>query len=132
MHPRRYEIGSDGRIVLVGLNADETLEFELLDQSFSADNDLDEFVGQPSAERLLDWLELYHRQYKAMESPLPETSTSFATDPFPPWTSRFDQVSPTRLQPQRMRPATQPRLAIVAMMLTGLVILFVAGVTLII
>jgi hypothetical protein len=132
MHPRRYEIGSDGRIVLVGLSSEETLEFEVLDQSFSVDHDHDEFTGQPPMIRLLHWLELYHKQYQATNRASPETISLFAIAPSPPRAIRFDQVSPTRLQLQRARPVRQSQMKIVAMMLTGIVILFVAGVTLII
>lgn len=130
MAPRRYEIGRDGRIVLVGLNSDETLEFEILDQSISGNNDRDELKGQPSVTRLLDWLELYHRQHKATNKTLLETDSVF--DPSPPRAIRVDQPSLARLRLQRAQAIRRTHLTFVAMALTGIVILFVAGVTLMI
>ena len=56
MHPRRYEIGSDGRIVLVELTSDETLEFEVFEQSIADNGDGDEVKAQPAMEPLLHWL----------------------------------------------------------------------------
>jgi hypothetical protein len=131
--PRRYEIGSDGRIVLVGLNSDETLEFELLDQSISGNNDPDEFTGQQSSvARLLDWLELYHKQHEATNQASLETDPVFANDPSPLRAIQFDQSSPARLRLQRAQAVRRTRVTIVAMALSGIVILFVAGVALII
>jgi hypothetical protein len=132
MHPRRYEIGSDGRIVLVGLSADETLVFELLEQSISSNNDHDEFDGQPSVTRLLDWLELYHKQYKATNRALPETDSAFANDPSPPRAIRLDQPPLTRSRPQSAHAVRRAQVKFVAMALTGMVVLFVAGVALMI
>jgi|SRR3979490_998324 hypothetical protein len=132
MDPRRYEIGSDGRIVLVGLNSDETLEFELLDQSISSNHDPDEFKGRPSVGRLLDWLELCHRQYKATNQALLDGGSVFANDPSPLRAIQFDQPSPARLRLQRAQAVRRTQVTFVAMALTGMVILFVAGVTLMI
>jgi hypothetical protein len=132
MDPRRYEIGRDGRIVLVGLNSDETLEFELLDQSIQSKNDPDEFQGQPSVTRLLDWLELYHRQYKATNQALLEGNSVFANNPSLLRAIPFDQPSPARLRLQRAQAVRRTQVTFVAMALTGIVVLFVAGVALMI
>ena len=131
MHPRRYEIGSDGRVVLTGLNSDETLEFELLDQSISVDDDHEGSTGQPPVGRLLNWLELYHKQYEAANRASLESDTVFAIDPPPPRTVRFDRPSPARSHFQTAPRARPPQLKFVAMVMAGIVILFVAGVTLI-
>jgi hypothetical protein len=82
MHPRRYEIGSDGRIVLVGLTADETLEFEILGQSIADNGDggSDVVKGQPAMEPLLHWLELYHRHYQAANKLSPATDFAIANN----------------------------------------------------
>jgi hypothetical protein len=132
MQPRRYEIGSDGRVVLVGLNSDETLEFERLDQSISDHNDHVQPEGQQSVTELLNWLELYHRHYEAMSKALLETDSVRAIVPSPPHANRFEQSSLGRQRCQREYPARPPQLKFVAMVLTGIFILFVAGVTLII
>jgi hypothetical protein len=130
MDPRRYEIGSDGRIVLVGLNSDETLEFERLDQSISSPNDHIQLEGQQSVTELLNWLELYHRHYEAMNKALLETDSARAIVPSAPHASRFEQSSLGRQRFQH--PARPPQLKFVAMTLAGIFILFVAGVALII
>jgi hypothetical protein len=132
MDPRRYEIGTDGRIVLVGLNSDETLEFELLDQSIASRPDPLELKGQPSMTRLLDWLELYHRQHLATNKTLREAVDVVANDVSPPRVVRVEQPSPARLRLQRAHAVRRTRLTIAAMALAGIALLFAAGVTLII
>ena len=130
MHPRRYEIGSDGRIVLVGLTSDETLEFEVFEQSIADNGDGDEVKAQPAMEPLLHWLELYHRHYQAAKKVPPITRTVVANDTLPFRTMKFDQ--PTRVRFQRTHTARPPEAKFVAMLLAGILVLFVAGVTLII
>ena len=127
MHPRRYEIGSDGRIVLVGLTSDETLEFEIFEQSI-AEADGDEV--QPAMEPLLHWLELYHRHYQAANKVPAAARAVVANDTFPLVMMKFDQ--PTRVRFQRPYKARPPEAKFVAMVLAGILVLFVAGVTLII
>jgi|SRR5450756_334341 len=129
MHPRRYEIDGDGRIVLVGLSSDETLEFEVLEQSIADNSDGGEAKAQPALEPVLHWLELYHRHYAAMNKVPPATESDFASNSSPLRTMKFDQ--PTRLRFQRAHAARPPEAKFVAMVLAGIIVLFVAGVTLI-
>jgi hypothetical protein len=129
MHPRRYEIGGDGRIVLVGLSSDETLEFEVLEQSITDNNDGDEARAQPAMEPLLHWLELYHRHHAAMNKAPPASDADFTNNSSPLRTMKFDQ--PARLRFQRAHAARPPEAKFVAMVLAGIIVLFVAGVTLI-
>ena len=109
---------------LVGLSSDETLEFELLDRSIQGNHD--EFKSRPSVTRLLDWLELYHRQYKATNQALPEGDSVFANVPSPLLAIPFDQPSPARLRLQRAQAVRRTQVTFVAMALTGMVVLFVA------
>jgi hypothetical protein len=131
MHPRRYEIGSDGRIVLVELTSDETLEFEVFEQSIADNGDGDEVKAQPAMEPLLHWLELYHRHYQAANNVQPAADSAFANDASSTrLMMKFDQ--PTRVRFQRAHTARPPETKFVAMLLAGILVLFVAGVTLII
>jgi hypothetical protein len=118
---------------LVGLSSDETLEFELLDRSIQGNHDPDEFKSRPSVTRLLDWLEpYYHKQYKATTQALLDGHSVFANDPSPFRAIPFDQPSPAQLRLQRAQAVRRTQVTFVAMALTGMVILFVAGVTLMI
>ena len=110
---------------MVGLTADETLEFEVLDQSISDD----EAKAEPAVEPLLHWLELYHRHHAAMNKVAPATDSVFASSNSPLLrTMNFDQ--PARLRFQTAHAARPPEAKFVAMVLAGIIVLFVAGLTL--
>jgi hypothetical protein len=68
LYPRRYSVDDRRRSIMVGLTAEETLEFERLDNSPPLDEDGNPAWtsdGVPSTPRERRWCELYQKHEKA-------------------------------------------------------------------
>jgi hypothetical protein len=75
--PRRYFVDNGGRRILIGLTAEETFEFEILDKLPASDN-LGSQIASPGNEtattmREKRWLELYVKHDEAWRVWLAET-----------------------------------------------------------
>jgi hypothetical protein len=75
--PRRYFVDENGRRVLIGLNVEETLEFETLDSLPALDESGNHVTrsgnGIPATTRENRWLELYGKHDSAWRQWLAET-----------------------------------------------------------
>ena len=69
MFPRRYYVDENGHRVLIGLNVEETFEFEALDETSPVADDGSiawKSAGEmPVTEREVRWLELYTKHANA-------------------------------------------------------------------
>jgi hypothetical protein len=75
--PRRYFVDKRGRRILIGLTAEETLEFETLDNPQGSDNPGGHIAwpadGTATTTREKRWLELYAKHDEAWRVWLAET-----------------------------------------------------------
>jgi hypothetical protein len=75
--PRRYFVDENGRRVLIGLNIEETLEFDTLDSLPALDESGNHVAwdenGIPTTTREKRWLELYSKHDTAWSQWLAET-----------------------------------------------------------